>query len=278
MNIFYRISDNSYKKPKLPGATKEFCFLNFLRAFKDVVLTEGNVKNLTIIADNCNESLNIDLIKYTPFETIKTTLGNAGSLKFALHRAATLKDSGPVYFVEDDYVHRDNASSLLEEGLKLADYVTLYDHPDKYTSVYNHGETSQVQRKKYSHWRYTVSTCMTFASRSRIIAEDLEIWDKHISGSHPNDHLVFMELKEKGRKLAVCIPGAACHTDLTFSGWAKNLLIEEWAIDLLCENLESMLPDNLKEMKSAIFVNNPKGWDRLKMLDALYSMKNTAEN
>jgi predicted small integral membrane protein len=114
---------------------------------------------------------------------------------------------------------------------------------------------------------------MTFAARSTTLMQDMEIWEKHLNGTHPNDHMAFVELGKRGRKLAVCIPGAACHTDLTFSGLAHNVLIDDWAIDILCEHLENTMSDELQDIKKAVFVNNPKGWDRLKMLDALHQMR-----
>ena len=38
-----------------------------------------------------------------------------------------------IYFVEDDFLHKDNCREILLEGLRLgAEYASLYDHPDKY--------------------------------------------------------------------------------------------------------------------------------------------------
>ena len=40
------------------------------------------------------------------------------------------------YFVENDYLHHSNARNILLEGFTVgADYVSLYDHPDKYLNA-----------------------------------------------------------------------------------------------------------------------------------------------
>lgn len=263
MKVFYRISDGSYKKIKLPGADKEFCLRNFQSVFRHV--------ESYMIADNCQKSL--ELVK-DHNRLHKTNLGNAGSLMYAIELAIKEgKDSDELYFVEDDYLHLDKAYELIREGLGIADYVTVYDHPDKYTKLYDYGEVSKVVKTKSSHWRYTISTCMTFATTVAKLKEDLEVWKKHTTGFHPHDHSIFTDLKQNGRSLAVCIPGVACHTDLTFSGWVNSVEIDEWAIDMLCKEIESKLDPSLTMLKKSIVKDDMKGWDRLKRLDALRLMK-----
>ena len=51
----------------------------------------------------------------------------------ALDLALKQTECEGVYFVEDDYLHHPRSYEILIEGLELgADYITLYDHPDKY--------------------------------------------------------------------------------------------------------------------------------------------------
>ena len=57
-----------------------------------------------------------------------------------------------IYFLEDDYVHRPGWDKILLEGFELgADYVTLYDHGDKYMEFYSEFRT-KVLHSKSSHW------------------------------------------------------------------------------------------------------------------------------
>ena len=228
INCFYRISDKSYQKIKMPGATKDFCLKNFLEHFGD--------EKITIIADNCN-SERLDALYALPYEIIETTLGNAGSAITAIELACELDDNEVVYLAEDDYLYRDDCVSLIQEGLQHALYVTLYDHPDKYQSEYKFGETSKVFRTLHSHWRHTISTTMTCASKAKYLKDDLDIWKKYTNKTHPIDHLIFCEIAEKYKDivaLAVSIPGRAYHVDLTYPLQKKDLtMLDGWAVEMV---------------------------------------------
>lgn len=279
MRLYYRISDASYSKPKLPGADKESCFWNLLRAFADTVsLTSTSEAVIVIVADRCKKKT-LDFLRLTPFKLIETDLGNAGSLRYAVEHAVEHSHNADlVYFCEDDYFHQEDSDKVFREGIEIAEYITLFDHPDKYTKLYDYGEISKVVRTKSRHWRYTVSTCMTFGSRVSTLKSDLEIWRKHTEGAHPYDHEIFVTLGLNDRRLAVCIPGAACHTDLTFSGRCNEVLVDNWAIAEAIEWLEARLQkiddEDFQKLIRDVLGTGRKGWDRLKMLDALYQSRN----
>lgn len=275
MHLCYRISDKSYAKPKLPGATKAACLKNFLSAFADLIFTEdvlnkGAEPPCFILADNCTRET-MRLVNDTGLPIIETQLSNAGSLRHAINFVCnTRSDEDIIYFSEDDYLHQGRAMALIEDGLKHADYLTLYDHPDKYTRMYNGGETSKVICTKHSHWRYTISTCMTFGVKVKTLREDLEVWEKFTNGhEHPDDHKIFTELNQRGRKLIVPIPGAACHTDMTFSGQIGMLTMEDWAIEYLTQEFEKTMGAEAKAV-----LGNKQGWARLQIADAIKQMTN----
>lgn len=266
IHCYYRISDHSYHKPKLPGTDKELCFLRFLLGFPD--------SEITIIADRINQSQSM-LETRGRGEIIQTDLGNAGSLRYALNLAIDQCDDDTIaYFAEDDYLYKNGAIDVLREGLSLADYVTLYDHPDKYTSQYDFGETSKVRKTKSTHWRYTLSTCMTFGVRASTLRHDMYYWNEQTEDEHPNDHQVFCDLNAAHRSLAVCIPGWSCHTDLTFSGVANVLLMEPWAIDQAIDWLvytTSLVKDEMfQNMREGVLkAYYADSWQKLQMFDAL---------
>lgn len=252
--------------------------MNFVKAFHEVIFgpiappPQDFISPMKIIADKC-ERKTVSVLAETGIPLVLTDYGNAGSLRHALQMCIQECDNEElVYFVEDDYLHLGSAPKLLEEGIKRADYVTLYDHPDKYTPQYNGGEFSKVIKTTSSHWRYTISTCMTFAAKVKTIKEDFSIWEKFTDGNHPHDHHIFTELnKEKRRRLAVCIPGVACHCDLEYSNRTKKLMIEPWAIELMCEELSSELIQNFpNEFKNqSDWVSKKKGMEKLMALDAI---------
>ena len=79
-------------------------------------------------------------------------------------------DDDIVYLLEDDYVHRPGWLAVLREAFDadLADYATLYDHPDKYTALYA-GLQAQLVPTPSAHWRTTPSTTNTYACRARTL-------------------------------------------------------------------------------------------------------------
>ena len=221
MRIYYRISDNSYKKQRF--GDKQKCLENFLATFAPTA------DELMVVADRCGDAA-IDMIQnalvnsrhaLSPAIIHKTELGNSGSLRYALQQVVNLGENVPVYLLEDDYLHLPGSRELLLEGLSLAAYVTLYDHPDKYLPldrggnlfVKNGGEPTRLLRSNLSHWKVTNSTTMTFASTSTVLREDLPIWDLQTRSNHPNDFAAFLTVGQKGRELIVSIPGRSTHCE-----------------------------------------------------------------
>ena len=274
MKLYYRISDKGYEKQKLLGATKKVCFENFFIAFRGMAI-KG-------MADNCTTET-IGMIQSHNCPVVETNLGNAKSLLKTLELAIEENSEDTLlYFCEDDYLHRVGSDRLLLEGIARADYVTLYDHPDKYTRMYNGGETSKVIKTASSHWRYTASTCMTFGVRVKTLKEDIDVWKEFTKEDHPHDHFIFSKLSEdRRRRLAVCIPGAACHTDLTFSGSVNHMLIEPWAIEMMIEQRGKDIAEKVLSWPadaqiefshlSYNLLNGKIGWQLLIALDALFT-------
>jgi hypothetical protein len=133
-----------------------------------------------------------------------------------------------IYFLEDDYIHRPNWYEILIEGFNLgADYVTLYDHGDKYMEFYSEFRT-KILHSESSHWMATPSTTNTFAVKYLTLTTDIETHTKYSTGVEPSaDHYKFLELAQKGRVLISSIPGYSTHCESSLLSpcidWKKYL-------------------------------------------------------
>ena len=213
LHIFYRLSDKGNRKNKPDYINLENCFKNFCSVFSDC--------NIIVVADNIEESTYNFLSSHISKERIHLTkLGNSGSFRYALDNAiSNFDDEDIIYFVEDDYVHIPDSNNILLEGFKYADYVSLYDHPDKYTIeptpnpfVSGGGENTKVFVTDSVHWKLTNSTCMTFATKVKTLKEDRNIIIQNLTGIIPSDFKMFIMLyRDKKRKLVTPIPGCATH-------------------------------------------------------------------
>lgn len=239
MRIIYRISDAGYNKVKPEYINNENCLQNALEVFSN--------QDWLIIADNCSEETLHMIHRLTVFNSfsgeIKTcSVGHgAGTFNMALDYALTLPDSEVVYFLENDYLHLSNSHRAIYDALLLgADYVSLYDHPDKYMKRENGGnpfvesdggEPTKLYLGKNCHWRLASSTTMTFAARVQTLKKDEAILREHTKGTHPNDFEMFTELN-KQNKLLSPIPSYATHGETQWLAplvkWEQILKQEQW--------------------------------------------------
>lgn len=138
-----------------------------------------------------------------------------------------------IYLVEDDYLHKPGFPKILMEGFQTnADYVSLYDHCDKYIPGYYEqfakGFPVQIVPSPSIHWRTTPSACMTYAVKKATFTRDYDIYYKYSTGEYIKkpfyDHEMFCELWNSGKSLISCIPAYSTHCD--FEGIAP---VVNWA-------------------------------------------------
>lgn len=217
MKIIYRISDAGYKKDKPEYINNKECLKNATDVFcRDC--------DWTVIADNISNETKAMILDYqSNIEQVSVGHG-AGTFNLALDKALTFDQEEIVYFIENDYLHLENALYAIPEGFGFGEYVTLYDHPDKYWEPMFGGnpfceggaENTRVYCGKYSHWKITNSTTMTFAAKVKTLREDEETLRKWTASTHPNDFKMFLDLHSKGRKLVSSIPGLSTHGETKF--------------------------------------------------------------
>jgi hypothetical protein len=219
MKLIYRISDAGYNKVKPSYIGNENCLRNATEIFNQV--------EWLVIADNTSSPTDEMILKYQSNIT-KVSIGHgAGTFNLALDEALKLDDKEVVYFLENDYLHKPNSLKVLLEGINMgADYVSLYDHPDKYMDganpfVEGGGEYTKVFLSESCHWKLTNSTTMTFASKVKTLREDESILRKWTNTTHPHDFQMFLELRDKGRSLITPLPGYSTHGE---TAWLTPLI------------------------------------------------------
>lgn len=231
--VLYRISDNgNANKTKLPNATKIHCLENAIKEFKDAkiaIFIDGVIKETDdAIHKICDGLDNVEL-KYVEYRSDPKTL------RRLYEEALTFNDDDFIYFLEDDYLHLEGSSKLLKEFAErnYTDYVTLYDHPDKYEEGYEHpnpyckdfGEKTTVFRTLNHHWKITNSTTNTFAAFVDVLKRDKDIMWKNTSGQFAYDFRRFLELYENKIFLSSPIPSMSTHCEIKnlapFINWSE---------------------------------------------------------
>jgi len=233
IHAYYRLSDKNRRGKAPPYFTNEICLLNFLKNFN---LYDGDT--FTLIADNISDSTE-NWIKTLNKNYIKTSLGNSGSFDFILKKSIQDHDDDDIiYFIENDYIHRKYSREALIEAFDIlnADYVSLYDAPEKYNNHYNinynkfidcgsnifNDYKSIVYYGSNNYWRSSNSFTMTFAAKVKTLKKDYETFKYNITEPHngeykpiPNDYALFNFLSTTfQRKLITPIPGYCTHGDI----------------------------------------------------------------
>jgi hypothetical protein len=230
MQVIYRISEAGYPKEKPDYINNKNCFENALKTF--------NKANWLVIADNVNEETKKYLNNKVKTVQYVSVGHGAGTFNLALDFALNINDPYEViYFLENDYIHKPLSAKILEDGvLDMGfDYVTLYDHPDKYLNPIEGGnpfcngraEDTRLYLGEHCHFKLTNSTTMTFATKVKTLKEDENTLRKWTNDTHPYDFQMFMELKQKGKRLASAVPGFATHGETKWlsplTDWKKQL-------------------------------------------------------
>ena len=234
IKVIYRISDGGQTDPQ--GNKQQKGRPHYFNKRKLLVdcINEFGIENFLIVADNTTDEtfsfikelftlrgLNADsLIFNTNFKS------GALSFLYAVELAiSTYKNTEQiVYLVEDDYVHKSGCNKVIEDAfnINVVNYVTAYDHPDKYINpqnggnpyVQNNSEFTNVFLGKYSHYKRTNSTTMTFACKIKTLKEHFDIYHKYCHTGYPHDFEMFIELyKNKNICLVSSIPAYSTHCE-----------------------------------------------------------------
>ena len=119
-------------------------------------------------------------------------------------------DNDLIYILENDYLHVDGWDKKVIELYQTFDglnYISLYDHNDKYFLQQYDDLASKIITTNSHHWRTTPSTCGSYIVPKHIFDDDYEIQTTIIG-----DHIKHVYLNEhKERFILTPIPGLSTH-------------------------------------------------------------------
>ena len=220
IEIFVRhchFSSASQGKVRPSYFSRKSCYENLL----DTI--DGKSVNVTFFLDTFFPSKDKHFIlEQTDYPVIEIKEGReAGSfLKMVEHVIkCSFSPDTVVYFLEDDYLHRPGWTQVLQEGLSLPhiDYVSLFDHRDKYSLSMYQGIKSEIFYTKSCHWRTTPSTTNTYAMYFKTLKKHSAVHKEFSLGRKiTQDHEKFLKLARRGAKLISPIPGYCTHMESAF--------------------------------------------------------------
>ena len=225
LHIFYRhVHQKEEGRSRDPNKRRpewfsyEKCFTNLLDTLENSSF--GANVTLTVIYDGSEADFLTDFMykycaiprKFKTYIKIAPAGSNMKSWHVALDQAknASIPDTDIIYFLENDYLHvagwLDKVFELFSSEIRI-DYLSLYDHMDKYFYPMYNDLTAKLFVTRTHHWRTTPSTCGTFMLRKKTLIEDFDLWSLEVQ-----DHYLFTELcSNRGRVLLTPIPGLATH-------------------------------------------------------------------
>tara|TARA_R110000822_G_scaffold45541_7_gene121774 strand:+ start:3264 stop:3947 length:684 start_codon:yes stop_codon:yes gene_type:complete len=208
LHIFYRhynVTESDARRPA--GFLYEKCFINLIETIK----FNSNVV-LNVIYDNKIEGDNwiykykyeVNFIEFqggsdwTSFEKVGEVIDKYDFGKDDL-----------IYLLENDYLHVNGWVEKIFELFNTykLNYVSLYDHRDKYFLHQYDDLASKIIITDSHHWRTTPSTCASF-----IMDYNLYLQDKDIIFTMPGDHNKFIWLSDNRSRFVISpIPGLSTH-------------------------------------------------------------------
>jgi len=208
IHIFYRHYniENTDFKYRPYWFNFEKCFINLLNTI------QGKNVDLHLIMDGSidNNFVKKYKDKYIP-HIIDAKSDQASFWKtWEIAKQTNIGDKDLIYFLENDYLHVDGWVDKVVDLFSTynnLNYVSLYDHGDKYWHPNYDDLVSKIFVSTLHHWRTIPSTCGSFVITKQIFEEDYTD-NTTIAG----DHNKFLYLNEtKNRFVLTPVPGLSTH-------------------------------------------------------------------
>jgi len=209
LHIFYRHYNIKGKgnESRPHWFTYEKCYNNLISSLK---WGSDNYK-INIVYD----SIDYNWIKDSPYNKLYEIEAKEDMKSFwetikIANSDLSIKEEDLIYFLENDYIH---VNGWLNKVIELfstyqgLDYVSLYDHNDKYFHPMYDNLTSKIFTSPSHHWRTTPSTCGSFIVTKERFNEDFDILS-----TMRGDHNKWLWLNEhRSRSVITPIPGLSTH-------------------------------------------------------------------
>jgi len=224
LHIFYRhVHIKAEKNSRDPNKRRpdwfsyEACFRNLLSTIRSDPL--GERVKLTVMFDGKFEDFVADFVSgYQANKELGIDLQflEAGSDKnsalitlYYMFRSE-IPDGDLVYMLENDYMHQPGWVSkvfeLYASGIAF-DYVSLYDHRDKYFLDMYETLQSRLFHTPTHHWRTAPSSCGSYISEILRFRSDYDIFQQGL----PDYYFFNALINERKRVLLTPIPGLSTH-------------------------------------------------------------------
>lgn len=195
-------------------------WFNREKIFDSLMLTLDERVTYTAFHDSGNGSIENHFLNRKNVNKISQTGGNGAQAFLNVLNYVNKQeynDEDIIYFLEDDYLHRQGWVDILIDGFKYieADYYTLYDHPNKYYPELIDKFPTHLFTTSSSHWRTTMSTTNTYACRFKTFKKHFDIHVQYcdLVKKWVRDHDKFTYLWNTGSNLLSCVPGYSTHVE-----------------------------------------------------------------
>ncbi len=222
--FLYRLYPKENSKNRPAFYSKELALKSFLAAYDKVVFN----KRLIIALDASYLPVSYQAILSNTVYDIQFFggIGNLKSYQRTIDLLESNMESDFFYISEDDYLYKHDALNEFSQAIcnfTHVDYITLYDHPDRYTRSDNQtpfGGDKILVSANY-HWRTVESTCMTFGGRLDSLKKDINTHKMPYETNYPHDRKLWHKLQGLGKyrwrfpkhRLIAPMPSLATHLE-----------------------------------------------------------------
>jgi len=180
----------------------EICLRSFVRAFKEVN------PSMVFLNDFCDGRYSEMIDRIVPFDKeIQSSEIGINETCLKQYQMAKETNEDLILFQECDYYYRPNTGRTVLSGVKDLGLISPYDNLNFYLDSSIHSSSIQVKLVDNQHWRTVERTTMTFALKSQVLKDNLDIFMKY---GYLDDNL-WHELRARGHQMWTPLPSLSTH-------------------------------------------------------------------